>query len=332
MQTSENSKMVAIILLSLLLLQLPIAYYLLYYRHVVRYRYAVERINAINQLLLSDLDVSEKMKRIKEMWAKKSVTSHVWERLDGVVEEIEAELQRAQEVSAGKLADKRMLEDEIHRVKYENDKLHVSNLVLDNCLSTLKHETMYYPSRIRQLIATDADDVLSLQELVGYYKELYTMLSAQAMEIVEEYIRYDREMLPHLLSLLRKATGEKKFVWEEEHLSDGPAPAVPVSDGLASAAVSAQDGQMTFANHQIKGSPDSVYSHYIIRLADTRFTAEECRLLFTPLTRNLDFLLCRQIVREIGEVTNRRGSGIQAELSEDGMVIIRIVLPKNMLK
>ena len=96
MQTSENSKMVAIILLSLLLLQLPIAYYLLYYRHVVRYRYAVERINAINQLLLSDLDVSEKMKRIKEMWAKKSVTSHVWERLDGVVEEIEAELQRAQ--------------------------------------------------------------------------------------------------------------------------------------------------------------------------------------------------------------------------------------------
>ena len=332
MQTSENSKMVAIILLSLLLLQLPIAYYLLYYRHVVRYRYAVERINAINQLLLSDLDVSEKMKRIKEMWAKKSVTSHVWERLDGVVEEIEAELQRAQEVSAGKLADKQMLEDEIHRVKYENDKLHVSNLVLDNCLSTLKHETMYYPSRIRQLIATDADDVLSLQELVGYYKELYTMLSAQAMEIVEEYIRYDREMLPHLLSLLRKATGEKKFVWEEEHLSDGPAPAVPVSDGLASAAVTAQDGQMTFANHQIKGSRDSVNSHYIIRLADTKFTAEECRLLFTPLTRNLDFLLCRQIVREIGEVTNRRGSGIQAELSEDGMVIIRIVLPKNMLK
>ena len=58
MQTSENSKMVAIILLSLLLLQLPIAYYLLYYRHVVRYRYAVERINAINQLMLSDLDVS----------------------------------------------------------------------------------------------------------------------------------------------------------------------------------------------------------------------------------------------------------------------------------
>ena len=256
------------------------------------------------------------------MWAKKSVTSHVWERLDGVVEEIEAELQRAQEVSAGKLADKRMLEDEIHRVKYENDKLHVSNLVLDNCLSTLKHETMYYPSRIRQLIATDADDVLSLQELVGYYKELYTMLSAQAMEIVEEYIRYDREMLPHLLSLLRKATGEKKFIWEKEHLSDGP----------ASAAVSVQDGQMSFANHQIKGSRDSVYSHYIIRLADTRFTAEECRLLFTPLTRNLDFLLCRQIVREIGEVTNRRGSGIQAELSEDGMVIIRIVLPKNMLK
>lgn len=295
MQTSENSKTVAVILLLLLLLQLPIAYYLLYYRHVVRYRYAVERIGEINAILLTDLTVPEKLKKIQNLWSKKSISSKVGERLDHVVEEIEEELRKGQHASLGMIADNQLVEDEIHRVKYENDKLHVSNQVLDNCLSTLKHETMYYPSRIRQLIETDSEDVQSLQELVDYYKALYTMLSAQAMDVVKDYIRYDKDMLSYLFVLLKKATGEKKIHVEEEVDAHG------------------------------------VYSHYVVRLTAMRLTAEECRLLFTPLTRNLDFLLCRQIVREIGEVTNRRGSGIQAELAEDGNVVILIVLPKGML-
>lgn len=57
-----------------------------------------------------------------------------------------------------------MAEDDLHRAEYENDKLHIANSVLDNCLSTLKHETMYYPSRIRQLIDTTPDDVTSLHD------------------------------------------------------------------------------------------------------------------------------------------------------------------------
>ncbi len=52
-----------------------------------------------------------------------------------------------------------MAEDELHRAEYENEKFHISNSVLDNCLSTLKHETMYYPSRISQLIDSTPDDV-----------------------------------------------------------------------------------------------------------------------------------------------------------------------------
>lgn len=44
-----------------------------------------------------------------------------------------------------------MAEDELRRAELEDSNLHVSNAVLDNCLSTLKHETMYYPSRIRLL-------------------------------------------------------------------------------------------------------------------------------------------------------------------------------------
>ena len=32
-----------------------------------------------------------------------------------------------------------LMTDELHRAEYENDKLHISNSVLDNCLSTLNH-------------------------------------------------------------------------------------------------------------------------------------------------------------------------------------------------
>ena len=308
MQTSENSKMVSVILLFLLLLQMPIAYYLLYYRHVVMYRYAVERIGEINDLLLSDKSVPEKLRKIQDMWSKKSISSKVGEQLDQVVEEIEDELRKGQGDMVTKLSDIQLLEDEIHRVKYENDKLHVSNQVLDNCLSTLKHETMYYPSRIKQLIDSDTEDVASLQELVDYYKELYTMLSTQAMEVVEDNIRYDKDLLSYLIVLLKKATGEKQIVLEEEkeHFPEGQN-----------------------AHGSVYGA---VYSHYCVRLNTVRYTAEECRLLFTPLTRNLDFMLCRQIVREVGEVTNRRGCGIQAELTQEEHTVIHIILPKGILQ
>lgn len=42
--------------------------------------------------------------------------------------------------------------DEARRAIREESQLHVQNLVLDNCLSTIKHETVYYPSRIKQII------------------------------------------------------------------------------------------------------------------------------------------------------------------------------------
>jgi cell division protein FtsL len=72
------------------------------------------------------------------------------------------------------------LADELRRLQLEEATLYVSNAVLDNSLSTLKHETMYYPSRIRQLV--EQGDIASLAEVVDYYRELYGLLSEQAMD------------------------------------------------------------------------------------------------------------------------------------------------------
>ena len=42
------------------------------------------------------------------------------------------------------------VEEDERRVRHEKNRLHVQNMVLDNCLSTIKHETVYYPNRIKQ--------------------------------------------------------------------------------------------------------------------------------------------------------------------------------------
>ena len=303
MKSSENSKTVAVILLFLLLLQLPIAYYLLYYRHVVTYRFAVDRIRDINLLLLSDQSVPEKLKRIREIWSKKSRHSRVNFRLDEVVHEIEEELKRGLDLSNGKEADNQLLEDELRRVRFENDRLHVSNSVLDNCLSTLKHETMYYPSRIRQLIEASPDDVASLKELVDYYKSIYLMLSAQAMEQVETNLKCDAALKDYLFRLIQETVKD-----------------LAKAHGIA----------ITQVKPEIK-SVHTAYATCQFVFPGLRYDDSWHHLLFTPLTVDMRFLVCRQIVREMGETTNLRGCGIQAKPSDEGFLLIEVVLPEMLV-
>lgn len=294
MQTSENSKAVAIVLLIILLLQLPLAYYLLYYRHILRYRYAVEKINGINTVLLSGDSNTDKLKKISLIWTPQGSNNvrkaQLFPQLNEVVERILQALKQSIEMQQNEATNIEMAEDELHRAEYENGKLHIANSVLDNCLSTLKHETMYYPSRIRQLIDSTPEDVTSLQELVDYYKAIYTMLSAQAMEQVEGTVKCDADLLAYLRKLI--TGGVKNFTYQEATSS--------------SAYVTCQ---------------------YILH--DIPFDATRHPRLFTPLTSDMKYLVARQIVREIGEATNLRGCGILAKPSSDGKLMIEIVLPEK---
>ena len=107
-----------------------------------------------------------------------------------------------------------MADDELRRAELEDNKLHVVNAVLDNCLSALKHETMYYPSRISQLVGDK--DIRSLGEVVDYYRNLYGILSEQAMHQVEQvklhigkmelygqHVLGDANLLHHLFDILK---------------------------------------------------------------------------------------------------------------------------------
>ena len=190
-----------------------------------------------------------------------------------------------------------MLDDEIRKAELEDGNLHVSNAVLDNCLSALKHETMYYPSRIRQLL--DAGDMVSLGEVTGYYRELYGVLSQQAMHQVERKrlhlkpleggVLGDEALIRYLYEILRKYAGQKKL-------------------------------DMTFSE------TDGPYVEVRVPMPALKLSEQEAADLFTPSKENIPFLLCRQIVRDHGEATNRRGCGIRAEVNGDGTTVV-ITLP-----
>ena len=189
-----------------------------------------------------------------------------------------------------------MLDDEIRKAELEDGNLHISNAVLDNCLSALKHETMYYPSRICQLL--DAKEVVSLAEVTAYYRELYGLLSQQAMRQVERTrlhlkpleggVLGDESLIRYLYEILRKQSGQKKL--------------------------------------DLSYTPTGDY-YVEVRVPMPGLQLSNPSDLFTPSKEHIPFLLCRQIVRDHGEATNYRGCGIRAEVV-DGMTMIIITLPK----
>lgn len=100
---------------------------------------------------------------------------------------------------AHEMARREQCQEELNHLRYEAHRLHVQNQVLDNCLSTIKHESMYYPSRILQLTQRmseqpSTDDLSQLVELSAYYKEVYTLLSGQAEKLTQQNC-YRKEVL-----------------------------------------------------------------------------------------------------------------------------------------
>ena len=174
-----------------------------------------------------------------------------------------------------------LADDELHRVELEDSKLHVANSVLDNCLSALKHETMYYPSHIRQLV--DKGDVGSLSEVTLYYRELYGMLSAQAMRQVEQV---------------------------KMHVS-----------------------RTTFLGHPVLGNDNMLrYLADILKPQTVEAQQKDDHYIVFTITRQeplseIDYLRCRQIVRDHGDATHRRACGITLNSHLSSLNSITLTLP-----
>ena len=290
-------------LLVILLAAIVFAYYFLYYRRILYYRFCVDEIGNINNILLSDKEDEDKLSLISKI-----DTSRFPEDLRRIVAKITGTVNESVTMRAAKHRDIEILEDELHKTTYETEKLYVGNSIIDNCLSALKHETMYYPSRIRQLVG-DAGcdtDVDAVSEVVAYYKELYSILCEQ----------------------VRRQTDSMTFECKPVSVKDITGTDVSVLGDKALLTylfelLSKQFGFMCSAM-----SVSSTVGGYVTFEATGRtpsFTEERCKNLFCPSVDNIPYLICRQIVRESAGQTNLHGCGITVE-SSGGCAHVKVTL------
>lgn len=237
------------------------------------------------------------------------------------------------------------VQDEVRRVSWEESQLHVQNQVLDNCLSSIKHETLYYPNRIRQLVdklqsealppAEVAENLQSIHELTAYYQGIFGLLSQCALRQLDD-VSFRRSTL-RADDVLQAA--QKYFVKCRKRAPEGLAlqinssPATLYGDRhllaylleilIEEAVAYPQAGQLILTA-QVEGD--------FVRFGFTdkrrTLTPDALHQLFYPsLQRGAEYLLCKQIVRDHDEYAGRRGCRIQAQAAEGGGFEVFFTIP-----
>lgn len=297
MQQSQTNKTIAMILLVLLFLLILPSFYLLYYRHRIYYRYCLERINNINEILLNKEELSRKLEQIA------SLGHEIFpEELQNVVSQIQVSLHKAYEIQQEEAYNIEIAEDNCRKAEYECHNLYVANSILDNCLSTLKHETMYYPSQIKVLMNDNPVNFEHVRELAIYYRNLHCMLYEQAISQLSKIkintsrvklnditIAGNECIINYMIDLLKRISGNKELE-------------------IATEAI------------------DNQYIRFTVPMPSLNIEQNKVDQVFLPTSENFQLMLCKQIVRDHSELTNKHRCGIEAVVKDEKTYII-IILP-----
>ena len=222
--------------------------------------------------------------------------------------------------------DIEQIEEESERIRYEENRLHVSNLILDNCLSTLKHETVWYPNRIVQLVEENKID--DMQELVDYYREIFGILSQYALSQTTGQLLH-RDVFP-----VSEVTGQVCKTAAKLQGKTGYSGNLSVE--TSDLKVSADKVMLEYLLESLIGrgmeeggdmrltvSGDGGFVRFALHRKCTAPEPEVLDGLFTPVMNkeNMAYVICRQIIREHDEAFGHPGCRINAESEKDGMVI-----------
>lgn len=245
--------------------------------------------------------------------------------------------------------DLELAEDEHQRALYEENRLHVQNQILDNCLSTIKHEAMYYPGRIRQLAdrlsgteekAEVTAKVEELNEWVEYYRTLYTLLGRQAgRQLTQVNFRRRPCRVDRLLAVaaerMKTIGGDASMDFHTEQQS-GVSAVTGDADLLAyllelllQAMVDDCRGVETPISLVLRAEEWGRFVRFTFSCDALRHTEEELHDLFMPDARHIPYLISKQIIREHDMFTNHCGCRIDAASLPSGGCCIWFTLPKN---
>ena len=228
--------------------------------------------------------------------------------------------------------DIEQIEEESDRIRYEENRLHVSNLILDNCLSTLKHETVWYPNRIVQMV--EANQVADMEELVEYYREIFGLLSQYALsQTTSQLVHRDvfsasslADQVSAYISKVEPRTGYNGKVGVELHDIQISADRVMLEYLIENLV----DKGMAGGGDMILNSvDDGKFVRFELHRKCNVPQADVLDRLFTPLLNKDDmaYVLCRQIIREHDEAFGHPGCRINAESEPEG-ILIWFTVPK----
>lgn len=245
----------------------------------------------------------------------------------------------------GMYRDIEAIEDDERRARYEENRLHVQNMVLDNCLSTIKHETIYYPNRIRQLVTRfgNHDERDQIGELVDYYRVVFTTLTECASRQLEE-VTFRRSqlnadvLLQHAVDYHTKRKEQYpeslmtiECVYHYNVLYDSD-----LMSYLVSLLIDASLTVSPKAQLRMTATDDGDFVRFSLMSDSHAFTEETLASLFYPSRihamsdsnmQGTEYIICRQIIREHDDNFNHIGCRIKAE-SLAGGYTIWFTLPK----
>ncbi len=249
--------------------------------------------------------------------------------------------------------DLELMHDDKARARREESTLHIQNMVLDNCLSTIKHETLFYPNRIKQIADRLLDgvsreeevrQVKAMEELVSYYKDVFTLLSSCAVRQLEDvtfrrqsvsvselvagavkYVKRKNKKSPFMLDLQVQAcdgrlTGDRVLLaFLLENLLDA-AYAFP-EGGQLCLHVEKMEAFMRFSFTDMRRSLPQESLNELFYPSLEHMKGSDGRLTGT------EYLVCKQIVREHDEYAGWRGCRINAEPAAGGGFTVWFTLP-----
>lgn len=258
---------------------------------------------------------------------------------------------------ATKYRDIESAHEETRRASWEDSMLHVQNMVLDNCLSTIKHETIYYPNKIKQIVGRlnaqnlpeteEREAVETMTELIEYYKGIFTILSSCASRQLEE-VTFRRTVIP--VQELLDAAGKyfKKLMKnrpERIELEIEPMEAKVIGDvnqlrflleNLIDEALTVREDGVI----RLQARKDNEYIRFLFTDTRREKSVEELNQLFYPnlarMTsgekgelRGTEYLVCKQIIRDHDEFAGRRGCRINAEPAEGSGFTVYFTIPRR---
>ncbi|MCR5819575.1 MAG: DUF5112 domain-containing protein [Bacteroidaceae bacterium] len=238
----------------------------------------------------------------------------------------------------------RMAEDEHRRSLYEETQLHVQNMIMDNCLSSIKHETMYYPGRIRQIAMRmmngETNLLQTLSETTSYYKEIFSLLSAQAGQqsaalnfrrrtlcatFLLKYARHTfklkckRAKIDYIFTTLPSDKAAEDFFLKGdtdllcfliENIIEGTISSIEKKSEKSG-------GEEAVLNCSLSVENNNNFIRFTLTNNSVQLSEDDLHDLFSPDINRIPYMLAKQIIREHDIFLGHPGCRINAESQEE---------------